>query len=55
MEQLVDTMAIRINGPAAAMATFTIDVMVTDTKVGYHMNMSNSAREFHQYSIHQSS
>lgn len=45
MKQLVDTMAIRIDGPAASGAIFTIDVMVTDKKVGYHMNMGNSARE----------
>ncbi|KAH9206522.1 alkyl sulfatase [Leptodontidium sp. 2 PMI_412] len=47
MEQLVDTMAIRIDGPAASGETFTIDVMVTDTKAGYHMNMSNSALTHH--------
>ncbi|KAG4438970.1 hypothetical protein IFR05_005542 [Cadophora sp. M221] len=47
MEQLVDTMAIRIDGPAASGATFTIDIMVTDTKAGCHMNMSNSALNHH--------
>jgi alkyl sulfatase BDS1-like metallo-beta-lactamase superfamily hydrolase len=42
-EQLVDTLAIRIHGPEASGATFAIDVMVTDTQIGWHLNISNSA------------
>jgi len=47
--QLMNTWAIRINGPKAALVTpFTVDIMITDdTPSGWHMNMSNGALTGH--------
>jgi alkyl sulfatase BDS1-like metallo-beta-lactamase superfamily hydrolase len=47
LEQLTDTLAIRVEGAKAWDKAFTIDVMVTDDKNGYHMNLSNGALTGH--------
>lgn len=47
IEQLMDTMAIRIDGSKAWDQAFTIDVMIVDMKIGWHMNLSNGVLTGH--------
>lgn len=46
-EQLTDTMAIRVEGSKAWDYDFTIDAMIKDTQVGWHMNLSHGALTGH--------
>jgi len=39
----VDTVVIRIDGPKAWDEAFTIDILITDLKSGWHLNLSNGA------------
>ena len=47
MEQLFNTLAIRINRPKASIAILTIDFQVEDIETGWHLNMSNSVLTYH--------
>jgi alkyl sulfatase BDS1-like metallo-beta-lactamase superfamily hydrolase len=47
IEQLMDTIVIRIDGPKAWDEAFTIDIMITDLSSGWHLNLSNGALTGH--------
>jgi alkyl sulfatase BDS1-like metallo-beta-lactamase superfamily hydrolase len=47
IEQLMDTVVIRIDGPKAWDQTFTIDIYITDLSSGWHLNLSNGALTGH--------
>jgi alkyl sulfatase BDS1-like metallo-beta-lactamase superfamily hydrolase len=47
IEQLMDTVVIRIDGPRAWDEAFTIDIMITDLSSGWHLNLSNGALTGH--------
>jgi alkyl sulfatase BDS1-like metallo-beta-lactamase superfamily hydrolase len=47
IEQLMDTVVIRIDGPKAWDQAFTIDILITDLSSGWHLNLSNGALTGH--------
>ncbi|KAF7595493.1 hypothetical protein BBP40_005829 [Aspergillus hancockii] len=48
LEQLFDTIAIRVDGPKAWGKSFTIDFMITDIGQAWHLNLSNGAVTGHE-------
>ncbi|VEU22725.1 DEKNAAC103795 [Brettanomyces naardenensis] len=47
IQQLLDSLVIRINGPKAWNKAFTIDIMISDLNSGWHLNLSNGALTGH--------
>ncbi|KAE9379553.1 Metallo-hydrolase/oxidoreductase [Stipitochalara longipes BDJ] len=51
IEQLMDTVVIRVDGPKAWDKAFTIDILITDLRSGWHLNLSNGALTGHAISF----